>query len=867
MKEFDPRRMQIDESLQDMRSFAYTKPSEASFRFPEGTGPGNTDGYARQDAFSATGLKREVKCWARHQFFGLNKYIRDTKMLKGDANIWPRELPQAELPELFSLQHRQSARIEWRTVQGIPGRQKLIEDMTKIGIKEGTDFRFFDTELSTTCGSIQFRTPWQYKLFLRFAADHAVHDKTNQGGWRLHPFDAVYPYLHHDVFIKAFCIEGLRMPRSGPPVMKKNQTTIDIVTNWPMNEQISEALRYLNTYTKDTLQPFYAENHRRFENGEPLVAQLPELPKEFAVKSETRWAAQYRAKDYTAMVHRKNMAHTDDWTTINADRKFGVKPNEDCWETMNMYFELNKQAIQEELSSSKIEERAPTARVKKNKTINLSEAQASWIKFDDSDMAAQGPIDCSKQRKVILSTATASLVKYNDLNTAEETSIVLPQQKTTNFDKAQASWVEFDDSDMAVESTIDCSKQQKVNLSETQATRVKFNDLNTTEEISTVYPKQEFKLHRGQEFWVKFDDSDMTSDTRIASKKPNFNDSAFAAGAQIVSLQKKTTSLKIPTVSENSDNFKTAETEQIVVSQKTKRHQNISSLANFDFLDTRFEARKGHQHQFIDDRRTTTPEPINQINQDVKCTSHKTAVSKPSPFSTNSGGIATASSAHIVSSQQQTITNSKTSTPLKSTLDRKMALSVPIVPTKRKKPAKLSMKPQNYPALREKQKNEVTKILQELQQTGVSFVADDVKASCLVDKISESFDGILSVQSEIELSSGSDDCQMADRTETVADMPCRATVPKDFSYYIHNAYESPHDWRMAAQTSSSVLQRSFSNTDLNFVRRAEENPNNNKANYESKKSNQKVSALATQCRYSSLFGVLCPLSPMRNLME
>ena len=190
-------------------------------KFPEGTGPGNTNSYSRHDAFSATGLKKEFKCWARHQFFGLDKYIQDTNLLSGDPAIWPRELPQAEVPEPLSIQHRQSARIEFKTIAGTPGRVKLSEELVKIGMKENSDFIYFDIESSSTCGCIQFSKSWYYKLFLRLAADHAVHDRTNRAGWRLHPFDAVFPYLHHDVFVKAFCLEGLRMPRSGPPVLKK----------------------------------------------------------------------------------------------------------------------------------------------------------------------------------------------------------------------------------------------------------------------------------------------------------------------------------------------------------------------------------------------------------------------------------------------------------------------------------------------------------------------------------------------------------------------------------------------------------------------------------------------------------------------
>ena len=63
------------------------------------------------------------------------------------------------------------------------------------------------------------------------------------------------------------------MPRSGPPVLRKNQTTIDIVTNWPMSEQISLALHYLNDYTLNDLRPYYEINFRRYAAGKPLIAK------------------------------------------------------------------------------------------------------------------------------------------------------------------------------------------------------------------------------------------------------------------------------------------------------------------------------------------------------------------------------------------------------------------------------------------------------------------------------------------------------------------------------------------------------------------------------------------------------------------
>ena len=335
-----------------LNGFAYGKPTDASFRFPQGSGPGHVHAYTRKDAFSATGLKREVKCWARYSYYGLNQHLEESNILDGTPETWPSEIPQKDVPEILSLQHRQSVRLELRSVAGVPGVTKLREDLTKLGLFENKQYKLFDMELSPTCGNIQFSSPFFYKLFLRIAADYTIHDKTNKAGWKIHSFDGLFPYLNHEVFIKAFCIEGLRLPRSGPPVAKKNQSTFDITTNWVMMEEISDALEALNKYTTDTLLPYYKENFRRYQQGLELDAEIPCLSEKFSIRSQSNWLREYSQRDFTAHAYRKAVHFNQDWNTVPRDKIFGDKANTSAAEILGIYYDVTKAIKLKSLSGS-----------------------------------------------------------------------------------------------------------------------------------------------------------------------------------------------------------------------------------------------------------------------------------------------------------------------------------------------------------------------------------------------------------------------------------------------------------------------------------------------------------------------------------
>ena len=438
--------------------FAYGRPNAGGFRYPIGTGPGKADDCITEEAFSAVGLKKEVKSWVRLNYFGIGDYLKES--LSEDITQWPEKMPQKSVPEIFSVQEPQSARLEWRTVGNIPGRQKLTEELIKVGMKEGQDFRFYGTEMSPTCGNIQFMCPFYYKFFLRLAADFAIHDKTNQAGWKLHPFDGLYNYINHDVFIKPFCIEGLRLPRNGPPVQKRNQTTIDCTVNWQMMEQTSEALSQLNDYTLNKLAPHFRENYERFSNKQALKTNLPKFNPGFKVDGHLRWLNEYARKDFTASVYRNQAKSRDEWKSTTTNKRFGQVANRNSREILDLNYDLIKQRlINDKLAKSRVENLLKTIQDMSVEDqvrylASMTSCQSNPVR-DYPEKGLEIPIKvrtCQEHSSAMTTTevqtrqiGTGDVLTYEGNNSASSTTEALSRQNLqttsseTQFNQARSS--------------------------------------------------------------------------------------------------------------------------------------------------------------------------------------------------------------------------------------------------------------------------------------------------------------------------------------------------------------------------------------------------------------------------------------------
>ena len=211
--------------------------------------------------------------------------------------------------------------------------------------------------------------------------------------------------------------------------------------------------------------------------------------------------------------------------------------------------------------------------------------------------------------------------------------------------------------------------------------------------------------------------------------------------------------------------------------------------------------------------------------------------SKASVLLINLDDCKTASTTQVVSPLQRTNKNRQTSffgTKLGAKSDRRLqftndwrtVLPAPII-NKRKRQPTVSLKPENYSTLREKQKKDIIKTLHELQQTIVSM-----------DDNYKSFDGIQSVESGTELS-------VDHKVERNA---------KEKTYVSDMVVETP-----------SIIQRSIgvrsvaSDTGLICVHQAKEK-STMKATPDSKIADQRKSVLATEFLFCSLFGLLWTLS-------
>ena len=318
-----------NDDWENVIGFAYEKPADGAMRFPLGGGSADRDGYERDDGFWVTGLKKEVKSWARYKYWGLERRVNG--LLPDDPTNWPSYIPEANLPEMFSLQVRQSARIEWRTVGNESGRQRLAEELTKWGMKEGIHFKFFNTQNSLTCGEINFKRPSDYLKFLRMAGDYNIHDPKNSKGWRLHPYDAMYQYVHANCFVKPFIVEGLRtnMQRTvglGQPQRYPN-ATIDICVNWEMMQDCAKVMENLNKYTLNDLREYHKDNFTRFQECRPLNPNMPSLDRVLTCRTEKAWLDLYERNDYTAQCHRRDVQTKNDWSRVMRDKEYGDEIN------------------------------------------------------------------------------------------------------------------------------------------------------------------------------------------------------------------------------------------------------------------------------------------------------------------------------------------------------------------------------------------------------------------------------------------------------------------------------------------------------------------------------------------------------------
>ena len=319
--------------------WSYCKPRDGALTFPLGATPADEDGYTRQDAFWTTGLKRDIRSWCRMQYYGVHRHLDGLD--NTDENWLEGDIPEPVLPEVMSIHPRGSAKIEWRTVGNETGRQRLTNDLTKWGMKETEDYVFFDTDISVTCAQIQFKRPINYLLFLRMAGDYNILDPKNSKGWRLHPWDPLFQYVHSDAFVKPFIIEGLRATKKGPgngqpSDRNRPHSTIDVMVNWELVQQQAEVLNKLNDYTLTTLKQYHEDNYQRYKRGEPLNPNIPSLRNVLKLENvDVEWLEMYRAKDYTAMKHRNDINIKNDLVTIPADPDYGNKANESSTERLD----------------------------------------------------------------------------------------------------------------------------------------------------------------------------------------------------------------------------------------------------------------------------------------------------------------------------------------------------------------------------------------------------------------------------------------------------------------------------------------------------------------------------------------------------
>ena len=140
------------------------------------------------------------------------------------------------------------------------------------------------------------------------AGDADLLEKFNFNGWRLHPYDGMYPYIHSDVFVKGFCVESVRSAKRrhgyGDPYHSDiNHSTIDVAVNWPALQQIPAAIHRLNEYTANELLRFYQTNFSRSQQGMKCISKRPCLKKILYADFDRTWISFYQQKDYAVRAY------------------------------------------------------------------------------------------------------------------------------------------------------------------------------------------------------------------------------------------------------------------------------------------------------------------------------------------------------------------------------------------------------------------------------------------------------------------------------------------------------------------------------------------------------------------------------------
>ena len=136
------------------------------------------------------------------------------------------------------------------------------------------------------------------------AGDCHLLDNFNSKGWRLHPYDATFQYIHHDVFVKGFCVEGMRSTKrrhgyGDPYSLQRNESTIDVAVNMAVLEQIPAAMDRLNRYTVNEMVEFHKSNYERFKRGDKCVQRLPCLKNTLYVDAHDSWLEFHEKHDFT----------------------------------------------------------------------------------------------------------------------------------------------------------------------------------------------------------------------------------------------------------------------------------------------------------------------------------------------------------------------------------------------------------------------------------------------------------------------------------------------------------------------------------------------------------------------------------------
>ena len=363
-------------------NFAYSSHDTNGRRLPPGLSTTDVNDFSTQEHFWTTGVRRNNRNWSRYLFYDIPEYLAEHSTLPPED--WPLQITETPTPEVLSIQPRQTARIEWKRVGQKSGKEKLIEDLLKRGLDE-SDFILID-DMSETCGSIQFKRPFHFKL-LRMAGDCHLLDKFNSTGWRLHPYDGLFNYLHHDVFVKGFCVQGSRSKKRRQDY---GSSTTDVAVNWAILEQIPSAITRLNRYTVKNMADFHKDNYQRFQSGLKCNQKLPCLKKTLYIDIDRGWIDFYDRHDLTRKAHIGQIRSKYEDDRIEYRQGYGEKCDFSSTYKLDEIYSLVRSRFielsEEERCKSESESTEPQKMTEKNdKTLTPTTIISAAAKADDKN--------------------------------------------------------------------------------------------------------------------------------------------------------------------------------------------------------------------------------------------------------------------------------------------------------------------------------------------------------------------------------------------------------------------------------------------------------------------------------------------------